>query len=79
MFTQAGPLLSLRVDSLIAPVSLSARLGSDVPDPVATNNASSTPLTLGGDGDIPVLPAWALLLLGTGLMMQLRPARRLRA
>ncbi len=58
--------LTLRVDSLAAPVSLSASLSSDVPDSATANNSTMLALAPGaGDsGDIPTLPEWAALLLG---------------
>ena len=65
--------VTLHIDALTAPVRLSASLSSDLPDPVTGNNTGSAQLALGGDGDIPILPDWALLLLGAGLLMQLRP------
>ena len=76
--------LLLRVDSLSAPVSLQASVGSDLPDPVAGNNAAAAPLALAApaNADIP-LPTWALWLLGSALLWSTwrmrhaqRPSRR---
>ena len=62
--------LTLRVDSLAAPVSLSASLSSDLPDSILANNSAALALAPGGDdsADIPTLPEWALMLLG-GLLV----------
>lgn len=58
-------------------VSLGAGVASGTADPVAGNNgltlttsvaAVSPPATGDGDGDVPLLPAWALALLASGLV-----------
>lgn len=80
----ASHLLSLHVDSLGAPVSLSATVSADQPDPVPSNNAASATLSLsavvnpvdpgassgssGSVADIPTLPEWGLILLA-GLLL----------
>ncbi|MBK8118768.1 MAG: DUF11 domain-containing protein [Sulfuritalea sp.] len=45
--------------------NLVAGISSDVPDPVANNNAGSFQIAFqaGGDGDVPTLPEWGLILL----------------
>lgn len=67
--------LLLRIDSLNAPVSLSASVSSAVPDPVADDNATTAVLIAAGDADIPTLPEWGLLLLGSLLLWRLATAR----
>lgn len=72
---QAQFSIALRVDSLTGPVSLSASLVADLPDPVAGNNTATAPLAPAaggtGEGDIPALPEWALLLLGGWLVARI--------
>lgn len=70
--------LTLRVDSLAAPVSLSASLSSELLDSVLANNTTTLALAPGaGDsGDIPTLPEWAALALG-GLLIWLARFRDL--
>lgn len=65
--------------------NLVADISSDVPDPVANNNAGSFQITFqaGSDGDVPTLPEWGLILLagllGLAVMRQPGPwsARRI--
>ena len=66
----ASFVLSLRVDSLDSPVSLSASLSSDLPDPVPADNVASAAIAPAGSGDadIPTLPQWGLMLLGCVLL-----------
>lgn len=65
-------LLSLRIDSLSAPATLIASLASDLPDPVTANNSVGATLGVAlADADIPTLPEWGVLLLGTVLLLQL--------
>jgi hypothetical protein len=47
--------------------SLAAGIGSDLPDPVAGNNAASLQIALASasDGDVPTLPEWGLILLAS--------------
>lgn len=71
--------IALRVESLAAPVSLSVSLLADLPDPVTGNNTTSTaldPAGSGGEGDIPTLPEWALLLLGGWLLARIAAGDR---
>lgn len=62
--------LSLHIDSLADPVSLSASLASELPDPVSANNTVTAALSAGGDADIPTLPEWGVLLLGGVLLLR---------
>ena len=72
--------LSLRMDSLAAPVTLSARLASDLPDPVGSNNSAITTLGVGAaTADIPTLPEWGVILLGAMLLLQLGTRQGLAA
>lgn len=70
--------IALLVDSLTGPVSLSASLDADLPDPVTGDNTTSTPLdpAASGEGDIPTLPEWALLLLGGWLLARIAAGDR---
>ncbi|MEI7466218.1 MAG: S8 family serine peptidase [Burkholderiales bacterium] len=80
---QAQFSIALRVDSLAAPVSLSASLVADLPDPVTGNNTTTAPLAPpaggSGEGDIPTLPEWALLLLGGWLLARIAAGKQPRA
>jgi uncharacterized repeat protein (TIGR01451 family) len=67
--TSASFALSLRIDSLSAPVSLSAAVTSELPDPLGTNNSTTAALSVGSSqADIPTLPDWGVLLLGAVLL-----------
>lgn len=68
--------LLLRIDSLSGPVSLTASLSSDLPDPASADNAVATSLTLSvdADADVPTLPEWGILLLGGWLLWRVRAA-----
>ncbi len=67
-------LLSLHIDSLDSAVNLSASLVSELPDPQAANNTVTAVLAPDGaaNADVPALPAWAMLLLGGGLLLRRR-------
>jgi len=62
--------------------TLTAGIGSDLPDPVAGDNATSFQVAFesGIDGDVPTLPEWGLILLagllGLAVMRQSAPAPR---
>lgn len=62
--------------------NLAAGIGSDLPDPVASDNATSFQVAFdsGIDGDVPTLPEWGLILLagllGLAVMRQSAPASR---
>ncbi|MFM9916333.1 MAG: IPTL-CTERM sorting domain-containing protein [Rhizobacter sp.] len=67
--------LSVRID---APASLSASLTSDVPDPVPGDNTVTAFVATGdaGSADIPTLPQWGLLLLGSLLLWRMQASHR---
>jgi uncharacterized repeat protein (TIGR01451 family) len=68
--------LTFRVDSLSTPISLSASVVSDLPDPTTSNNAVAATLSAPvGGADVPTLPEWAALLLG-GLLLGTGAARK---
>lgn len=62
--------------------SLVAGIGSDLPDPVATDNTASFQIAFESaiDGDVPTLPEWGLILLasllGLNVMRRQAPPRR---
>ena len=65
--------ISLHVDSLNAAVNLSASLVSELPDPQAADNTATAVLgpDVSANAEVPTLPVWALLLLGSGLLSRL--------
>ncbi len=74
-------LLSLQIDSLSGPVGLTASLSSEVPDPQSSDNTSSAPVAPAGfgDADIPTLPEWGMLLLGSLLLWRMQATDQRRA
>ncbi|MBX9793295.1 MAG: S8 family serine peptidase, partial [Burkholderiaceae bacterium] len=70
----ASFMLSLRVDSLDTASALTASLSSDLPDPVSADNVASAAIAPAatGDADIPTLPQWGLLLLGSVLLWRMQ-------
>jgi len=75
--------ITLQVDSLLAPVSLSATVVSDLPESDTTNNTTTAALdpapVTGGEGDIPTLPEWGVLSLGALLLARIAAGHRARA
>jgi len=75
--------ITLQVDSLLAPVSLSATVVSDLPESDTTNNTTTAALApapvTGGEGDVPTLPEWGVLSLGALLLARIAAGHRARA